>query len=53
MKKFFKIVLLLVFVSLIVFAGWYVVSSNSKSPVVFETETAFKTDIQETEDNLN
>ncbi|MEW7293098.1 efflux RND transporter periplasmic adaptor subunit [Aquimarina sp. 2304DJ70-9] len=47
MKKFFKILLIVVFVALLGFSGKYLIDSNSKSPIVFTTEKAFKTSIEE------
>lgn len=47
MKKFFKILLLIVFIAALVFAGMYILNSNSKSPITFTTETAFITSIEE------
>ncbi|WP_298541664.1 efflux RND transporter periplasmic adaptor subunit [uncultured Aquimarina sp.] len=47
MKKFFKILLVVVFIALLGFSGKYLIDSNSKSPIVFTTEKAFKTSIEE------
>ena len=47
MKKFFKILLLIVFIAALAFAGRYILNSNSKSPITFTTETAFITNIEE------
>ena len=47
MKKFFKILLLVVFIAALIFAGTYILNSNSKSPITFTTETAFITNIEE------
>jgi len=47
MKKFFKILLLIVFIAALAFAGMYILNSNSKSPITYTTETAFITNIEE------
>lgn len=47
MKKFIKILLIVVFVALLGFSGKYLIDSNSKSPIVFTTEKPFKTSIEE------
>ncbi|WP_299432373.1 efflux RND transporter periplasmic adaptor subunit [uncultured Aquimarina sp.] len=47
MKKFFKILLVVVFIALLGFSGKYIIDSNSKSPIVFTTEKAFRTSIEE------
>jgi len=47
MKKFIKILMIVVFVVALVFAGSYILNSNSKSPIVFTTEEAFFTSIEE------
>ncbi|MEM7086445.1 MAG: efflux RND transporter periplasmic adaptor subunit [Bacteroidota bacterium] len=47
MKKFIKILIVVVFVVALVFAGSYILNSNSKSPIVFTTEEAFFTSIEE------
>jgi len=47
MKKFIKILLIVVLVALLGFSGKYLIDSNSKSPIVFTTEKAFKTSIEE------
>ncbi|WP_378181819.1 efflux RND transporter periplasmic adaptor subunit [Aquimarina sp. SS2-1] len=47
MKKFFKILLVIVFIALLGFSGKYLIDSNSKSPIVFTTEKAFRTSIEE------
>lgn len=47
MKKVFKILLVVVFIALLGFSGKYLIDSNSKSPIVFTTEKAFRTSIEE------
>ena len=47
MKKFFKILLIVLFLGGLVFAGMYILKSNSKSPIVFTSENAFITSIEE------
>lgn len=47
MKKVLKYIGLAVAVFLILFAAAYFIKTNSKPPVTFETETAFKTDIEQ------
>jgi len=47
MKKFFKILLLVVLIIALGFSGKYLIDSNSKSPIIFTTEKAFKTSIEE------
>ncbi len=47
MKKVFKILLVVVFIALLGFSGKYLIDSNSKSPIVFTTENAFRTSIEE------
>ncbi|AXT61177.1 efflux RND transporter periplasmic adaptor subunit [Aquimarina sp. AD10] len=47
MKKIFKILLVVVFIALLGFSGKYLIDSNSKSPIIFTTEKAFKTSIEE------
>ena len=47
MKKFFKILLVVVFIALLGFSGKYLIDSNSKSPIVFTTEKTFRTSIEE------
>ncbi|WP_103069951.1 efflux RND transporter periplasmic adaptor subunit [Aquimarina sediminis] len=47
MKKFFKILLVVVFVIALGFSGKYLIDSNSKSPIVYTTEKAFRTSIEE------
>ena len=47
MKKFLKILVLILFVGLLVFSGWYILKSNNKSPIVFTTEQASVTSIEE------
>ncbi len=47
MKKFFKILLIVFLVVALGFSGKYLIDSNSKSPIVFTTEKAFKTSIEE------
>ncbi len=47
MKKFFKIFLIVLFLGALVFAGMYILKSNSKSPIVFTSENAFITSIEE------
>ncbi len=47
MKKFFKILLLVFLIAALGFSGKYIIDSNSKSPIVFTTEKAFKTSIEE------
>ncbi|WP_103864484.1 efflux RND transporter periplasmic adaptor subunit [Aquimarina sp. I32.4] len=47
MKKFFKILLVVLLVVALGFSGKYLIDSNSKSPIVFTTEKAFRTSIEE------
>ncbi len=47
MKKFFRIFALVIFGALLGFSGKYLIDSNSKSPITFTTEKAFKTSIEE------
>ncbi len=47
MKKIFKILLVVFFVVALGFSGKYLIDSNSKSPIVFTTEKAFRTSIEE------
>ncbi len=45
--KILKYIGIGVFIILLLFAGMYFVKSNSKSPITYDTETAFRTDIEE------
>ncbi len=47
MKKFFKILLIVIFILGVIFAGMYILNSNSKSPITYTTEQAFYTTIEE------
>ena len=47
MKRIIKILILILFIGGLAFSGYYLISSNSKSPITFTTETAFKTSIEE------
>ncbi|WP_274474687.1 efflux RND transporter periplasmic adaptor subunit [Mangrovimonas aestuarii] len=47
MKKIFKIIILIVFLALLGFSGFNLIQSNSKSPIIYKTEQAFNTDIEE------
>lgn len=47
MKKFLKIFLLIVFIGGLLFTGYYIISTNSKSPIVYASDQAFVTSIEE------
>ncbi len=47
MKKFFKILLVVLLVFMVGFAGYYILKSNNKSPITYTTEKAFKSAIEE------
>ncbi|WP_438710308.1 efflux RND transporter periplasmic adaptor subunit [Aquimarina muelleri] len=47
MKKFFKILLIVLLIAGLGFSGKYLIESNSKSPIVYTTEKAFRTSIEE------
>ena len=47
MKKFLKILLIVALVVALGFSGKYLIDTNSKSPIVFTTEKAFRTSIEE------
>ncbi len=47
MKKVFKILLVVFLLVALGFSGKYLIDSNSKSPIVFTTEKAFRTSIEE------
>lgn len=47
MKKYIKIIGIALFIIAILISGKYLIDSNSKSPIVFTTEKAFVTSIEE------
>lgn len=47
MKKIFKILLIVVLVFIVLFAGSYIIKSNNKSPIVYTTEKASRDTIEE------
>ncbi|XLS29831.1 efflux RND transporter periplasmic adaptor subunit [Flavobacteriaceae bacterium M23B6Z8] len=47
MKKVIKILLIVIFILLALVAAAYFIKSNSKSPITYETETPFKTNIEQ------